>query len=117
MMLTIPKRWRNLNQEFAGIQDKLIQSVLKDAVATNGWSIDKEYNIHTCERQSTIERKKSSQKILNARVIEQFADPADELKFRRMRERYISRFVPVHDFPENVDEITKMFRSVKITPV
>jgi len=116
-MLQIPARWRSLEQEFESELDLIVQSILSDAVSTNGWMIDEEHNILPHSSQETEQRKTMAKNILNARVMEQFQDEVLIRRFSQDFERYEPRLHSTTEFPSNVDEICNLFENIRVEPV
>ena len=114
--IAVPERWRRSKINSPGPLDRLVSSLLDDAVSTNGWE-RRRGRLFPPKATTTEDRIAVAKNILTQRVLEQFHDEETKSKFRDEFELHQSKIVDPKTLPLKAEEITEMFSNVKIQPV
>ena len=99
-----------------GALDRLVASILDDAVSTNGWQ-RRRGRLHPPDTPSTEDRIAISKAILTARMLEQFQDEPSKENFRQEFEFFRNRLVQPREIPMKAEDVISMFTNINIHPV
>lgn len=98
--------------------DKLFQSIIKDAIEDLGWRINRKRNtIIQPIIEHTYQRKELMQHILDSRVLEQQVDPKYKKTILELKPKVWPELLMPEDFPESTEKILELFSEITIEAV
>ncbi len=113
--IAIPMRWRKSRLDSEDSLDRLVSSLLDDAVSTNAWT-KKRGRLYPPKPATTEERVVVAKEILTQRMLEQFKDDETKSKFKEEFDALKHKLIDPTDIPAEAEKIAEMFNNVNIHP-
>ena len=114
--IAIPMRWRKSGLDSEDSLDRLVFSILDDAVSTNGWT-KRRGRLYPPKATTTNDRIVVAKKILTQRMLEQFENQETKSRFKDEFDALKHNLVDPMDIPSEAEGIAEMFSNVTIHPV
>lgn len=116
MKISFPEGW-NPEKLDGSLSSTLANSVVDDAINTNGWRVEGKKFLTFNLPETKTERKDAVKKILDSRVREQFEEESIAEKFLSEFEEVKKYILSPDDFPSSVEHIVQLFGKIELVPV